>query len=628
LNCSAVVRFRTLPALFLVSGAPLAFAGAGADPWAAQESVGLLQGGGEIPSTPSPGQTCVSEAQRLEVERLVEAWLARPDRPTLPAEAAQLYAFYPIGGRLDRDVWPSQYFDDDPGVGGVLDWDCGTRTYDHHNGTDTALRSFGEQDVGVPIYAVLDGIVIGTQDGQPDKNTSCSPPGPPANYVVLDNGMGRITRYWHMKTGSVSVSAGETVLAGQQIGLVGSSGCSTGPHLHFGCTQNGVAFDPFTGPCNPGPSSWINQIPIHHSLYMNDFGLSETSPQGITPPDPLPTSSQWAQTNAQIYMWCKLKNLPAGSTHQWRLKRPDGTIQYTNPVTSFNNATSFASSWWWWGITSPAMQSIPGTWEIQLKINGQVMIDAPVEVVPTSNPGFNRPPEPITVAFDPACPVPSDVLRCEIDTDLLLDDLDWDIVSYHYVWRVNGSVVRDVTTAGHKDVLPRNSWLAGDDVTCEVTPNDGTVDGATVVASLSSAVSYCTAGVSASGCQATLSAAGMASATAPSGFHLSAFDVEGQKDGLFFYAANGRQANSWGNGTSFQCVVPPVRRGGLLAGSGTSGSCDGSFSQDLNARWTAKPSHNPGAGAIVQAQLWYRDPFNTSNQTTSLSNAIEFTMCP
>jgi hypothetical protein len=139
---------------------------------------------------------------------------------------------------------------------------------------------------------------------------------------------------------------------------------------------------------------------------------------------------------------------------------------------------------------------------------------------------------------------------------------------------------------------------------------------------------YCTAGISANGCQAGLSASGVASATAASGFDLQAMGVEGSKDGLFFYGANGRQANSWGSGTSYQCVVPPVRRAGLLSGGGTSGFCDGAFTQDLNARWTAKPAHNPGAGALVQAQLWYRDPLNTSNQTTSLSDAIEFAVGP
>jgi len=143
--------------------------------------------------------------------------------------------------------------------------------------------------------------------------------------------------------------------------------------------------------------------------------------------------------------------------------------------------------------------------------------------------------------------------------------------------------------------------------------------------------SYCTAGTSASGCQATMTASGTASASASSGFCVSAADVEGNKSGIFFYGTNGRQANPWGNGTSFQCVTPPVKRGGLLAGGGAAGACDGAFTQDLNARWCAacpKPGHNPGAGATMQSQLWYRDPMNTSNQTTSFSDAIEFDVGP
>ena len=140
--------------------------------------------------------------------------------------------------------------------------------------------------------------------------------------------------------------------------------------------------------------------------------------------------------------------------------------------------------------------------------------------------------------------------------------------------------------------------------------------------------SYCTAGTSASGCNATLSAVGIPSATLPSGFTLMASGVEGQKDGLFFFGVNGQQANAWGNGTSFQCVVPPVARAGLLTGVGTVGACDGAVSQDLNARWTAKPGTRPALGDIVDAQLWYRDPFNTSNQTTSLSDGLSFLVCP
>jgi hypothetical protein len=81
---------------------------------------------------------------------------------------------------------------------------------------------------------------------------------------------------------------------------------------------------------------------------------------------------------------------------------------------------------------------------------------------------------------------------------------------------------------------------------------------------------YCTAGTSASGCEATLSATGVASASAATGFVITAATVEGQKDGLFFFGTNGQQANPWGNGTSYQWVVPPVKRCDLLAARGRS----------------------------------------------------------
>jgi len=149
-----------------------------------------------------------------------------------------------------------------------------------------------------------------------------------------------------------------------------------------------------------------------------------------------------------------------------------------------------------------------------------------------------------------------------------------------------------------------------------------------VLSTCGALTSYCTPGTSASGCTASISGSGTPSATAASGFDLLASGVEGSKTGIFFYGTSGRQAAPWGNGTSFQCVVPPVKRGALVSGGGTSGACDGSFSYDLNARWTANPGHNPGPGALVQAQLWYRDPLNTSNQVTSLSDALEFTVCP
>ena len=147
----------------------------------------------------------------------------------------------------------------------------------------------------------------------------------------------------------------------------------------------------------------------------------------------------------------------------------------------------------------------------------------------------------------------------------------------------------------------------------------------------SNAVNYCTAGTSASGCNGAISSTGNASATAGSGFTVTLSGAEGAKDGLFFYGQAGQQANSWGNGTSLQCVITPVKRGGLQTGLGTASQCDGGFSQDLNARWCAactNPNHLPTVGQKMQIQAWYRDPFNTSNQTTSLSDALEVDVCP
>lgn len=62
------------------------------------------------------------------------------------------------------------------------------------------------------------------------------------NYVVVDHGGGVTTLYAHLST--VSVSKGQTVSQGTVLGITGSTGASTGPHLHYEVRINGVYQDP------------------------------------------------------------------------------------------------------------------------------------------------------------------------------------------------------------------------------------------------------------------------------------------------------------------------------------------------------------------------------------------------
>jgi hypothetical protein len=91
---------------------------------------------------------------------------------------------------------------------------------------------------GAEVIAVADGRVAATRDGVPEN----TPPGVPpnvalndlaGNFVTQDLGGGRFALYAHLQPGSVRVRPGEQVRRGQVLGLVGNTGNSSEPHLHF-----------------------------------------------------------------------------------------------------------------------------------------------------------------------------------------------------------------------------------------------------------------------------------------------------------------------------------------------------------------------------------------------------------
>jgi murein DD-endopeptidase MepM/ murein hydrolase activator NlpD len=392
------------------------------------------------------------------------------------------YAFYPMAGTVDRDIIHGNFVDLQPGAG-VLDLNCTMMSYDGHNGIDTTVRSFAEHVIGMPIFAVADGTVIGAHDGEPDMNTQWL--GQPANYVSIDHGGGRVCAYLHMKNGSVAVSVGEKVRAGRQIGMAASSGNSTWPHLHFQSIDfpSGEIFESFAGPCRPGPSGWVQQAPLKTETFLIDFGPTWIDLTTVPLlPFAQPRSGQFALTDGPIRFWGVGGNAYANSVGRTLFRRPDGTIAFDSGVINFNNPP-FRFFWIRQSFDVPDMHILKGTWHIIFMLNDRTMIEAPVEVFEAHVPGFNRPPALIALAFEPPNPTVDDVLFCRIDSPNLLDDLDYDTLRYHYVWSVDGEIVRDVTTAARSDAIPHHVVPCyGAAVEVTVTPNDGTVDGAPVVA--------------------------------------------------------------------------------------------------------------------------------------------------
>jgi len=93
---------------------------------------------------------------------------------------------------------------------------------------------------GHEAYAVADGVVTETKDGIPENVPGINSRAVPitletvgGNHVILDIGGGHFAFYAHLQPGSLRVKLGDHVRRGQVVGLVGNSGNSTEPHLHF-----------------------------------------------------------------------------------------------------------------------------------------------------------------------------------------------------------------------------------------------------------------------------------------------------------------------------------------------------------------------------------------------------------
>lgn len=168
----------------------------------------------------------------------------------------------PLDCTLGEDCWIPNYVDLKGGQG-VLDYKCGDASYDaepgaRHKGTDFAIRDMRAATKGVEVFAAAAGKVVGARDGVVDEkyhphshgdddHTHAAETQECGNGVRIEHAGGLFTQYCHMRQGSVTVKPGQAVQQGEVLGLVGLSGQTAFPHLHFQVSHGERIVDPFVG---------------------------------------------------------------------------------------------------------------------------------------------------------------------------------------------------------------------------------------------------------------------------------------------------------------------------------------------------------------------------------------------
>jgi hypothetical protein len=243
----------------------------------------------------------------------------------------------PIDCTPGVDCWVLRHVDHEPGPG-VRDYMCGGLTGDGHKGTDIAIRDLAAMAAGVEVRAAAPGLVDALRDGMPD--VSLNEAGRPAiegkecgNGIRLAHGDGWTTWYCHLRRGSLMVRQGDRAEAGQPLALVGLSGETSFPHVHFDVRHGEQVVDPFVGTepaadCGPGRQPlWaldvMDQL-AYRPVLLTDAGFATAAPdkddvrRGWHRLAALPVASP------ALVLWVEGYWIAAGDRVTFRLRGPDG----------------------------------------------------------------------------------------------------------------------------------------------------------------------------------------------------------------------------------------------------------------------------------------------------------------
>jgi murein DD-endopeptidase MepM/ murein hydrolase activator NlpD len=338
------------------------------------------EGGGPAPVSAEDDMTPEQRsAIQAQIDANVRALPKRAPRPLVatqfgwplqPAASFPDYGYHGISNFVDQNLaYPNA----------VLDYNCGARTYDlasgyNHGGTDIFLWPFAwnKMDASqITIVAAAPGTIVHKADGNFDR--SCGFNNNDWNAVYVQHADGSVAWYGHMKSGSpTSKGVGATVSQGEYLGTVGSSGSSTGPHLHFEVHDaSSDLIDPFDGPCNafnPSVSWWASQ-PAYYDSAVNEIATATATPVFPTCPTPETShSSDLFLPGSTLVFVSYYRDQLSSQTAQHTIYRPDSSVYSSWTHTS--PAAYYAASYWYWTFANFAPGGPLGTYRYEIVFNG------------------------------------------------------------------------------------------------------------------------------------------------------------------------------------------------------------------------------------------------------------------
>ncbi|HMP22095.1 MAG TPA: M23 family metallopeptidase [Ferruginibacter sp.] len=275
----------------------------------------------------------------------------------------------------------SGFFDHNPvRPGALLDYNCGDRSSDNainHRGTDYYLFPYAwkkMRDNDVEAVAAAAGMIIGKFDGHFDECgcvwTDCNN----WNAVYIKHADNTIAFYGHLKKNSLLPKGiGDTVSAGEYLGVVGSSGQSSGPHLHFEVWQNESytqLIDPYAGPCNyinGNSSKWIQQEPYRASTLSAVRTHSDYPQMGSCPATEVMNEKNEFANGNKVVMGSYFRDQIAGQVVIHSVIKPDGTLLGSWQQTFTD---TYTAAYWLADVYLPN-PAPTGIWHYKATYNGQ-----------------------------------------------------------------------------------------------------------------------------------------------------------------------------------------------------------------------------------------------------------------